>query len=504
MSLLVSKSKFLAGLQCPRLLWTYYNDRGLIPAPGPAQQFIFDTGHLVGDLAKQRYPDGIEIRCDRPDGRPDIPATVAETARLLPLRKPLFEASFSAEGRYVRADILVPAAENAWDLIEVKSSTSVKKVNLWDVAYQHDCLTLCGVELRRVYVMHLDNTYVKDGPVDPLNLFHPRDVTQEVLELISLVPPLFDRHRTIIAGGDPQTPIGPHCRSPYPCPLISECWADLPPHHVTEMYYAGKKAFKWLDSGWNTIDQVPADKLSPVQIVQQNAVASGREYFDADAVGNWLAGLRYPLWHLDFETMNPAVPLFDGTRPYQRIPFQFSLHMQAAPGSEPRHMEYLAEDPVDPRPRLLEKLRVIGPEGTVLAFNKSFELGVLAELGEDFPAFGAMCADISNRMKDLAAPFQHFDAYHPDQHGKYSLKAVLPAWTSLNYDDLDIRDGQAAARAFMRAVFPRALGFPPESVGPAHKAKILADLRSYCRLDTLAMVELLKVMYKRAPSPQHP
>jgi len=500
MTLLVSKSKFLAGLQCPRLLWTYYNNRDLIPEPGPAQQFIFDTGHLVGDLAKQRYPDGTEIKRDRPDGRPDIPATVAETTRLLPLRKPLFEASFQADGRYVRADILVPAEGNTWDLIEVKSSTAVKTINLWDVAYQYDCLNRCGLELRRLYLLHLDNTYVKDGPIDPHALFHRQDVTQEVLELVSLVPPLFDRHRTIIEEGDPQTPIGPHCRSPYPCPLKPVCWADLPPHHVTELYYAGKKAFRWLDDGWKTIDKVPTDKLSPMQTVQQNAVVSGREHFDADAVRRWLSGLRYPLWHLDFETMNPAVPLFDGTRPYQRIPFQFSLHMQAAPGAEPRHLEYLAEDPVDPRPQLLEKLRVIGPEGTVLAYNKSFELGVLAELGEDFPAFGPMCDDIRARMKDLANPFQHFDAYHPDQHGKYSLKAVLPAWTSLGYDNLDIRDGQSATRAFMQAVFPETLGLSPESVSQTHKAKILADLRSYCCLDTLAMVELLKVISARVRS----
>ncbi len=491
----ISKSKFLSGLQCPRLLWTQYNARDMIPRPGSAQQFIFDTGHLVGDWAKKGYPEGLEITCDLPDGRPDIPATIAETQRLLPLRKPLFEASFLADGRYVRADILVPVAEDAWDLIEVKPATRVKDVNLWDVAYQHDCLTRAGIKLNRLYLMHLDNTYVRQGEIEPLKLFHLQDITQQTLDLVPIVPALFDGHRNIIAGDKPDTTIGPHCQAPYPCAQIDNCWSNLPPNHVTELYYGGKKAFAWLAKGWETIDQVPPEQLTPVQLIHQAVVVSGHEHFDKIAVRRWLDSLTYPLWHLDFETMNPAVPLFDGTRPYQRIPFQFSLHRQDSPGADPRHLEYLAETPQDPRPNLLEALRAIGAKGTVLAFNKGFEQGVLAELGEDFPSYQPMTAVISSRIKDLADPFQRFEMYHPDQHGKYSLKKVLPAWTSLRYDGLDIADGQAATRAFVQAIFPDSAEI---SMGPAlDKDKVLADLRTYCGLDTLAMVELLGVMYSR-------
>ncbi len=498
MALSISKSKFLAGLQCELLLWTHYNARDRIPDPGPAQQFIFDTGHLVGDLAKRLYPGGIEIRRDRPDGRPDIPATVAETARLLPQRKPLFEASFLADGRYVRVDILVPADGEAWDLYEVKSSTQVKDVNLWDVAYQYDCLTRAGVELDRLFLMHLNNTYVRRGGLDVQALFAAEDVTTEARERAPLVPGLFDRFARVIAGDEPTVDIGPHCTSPYTCPLRDRCWAGLPEHPVTEFHRVGKKAFAWMAEGMATMAEVPADRLSAVQRVQQDAASSGQARFDAAAVRSWLDSLEYPLWHLDFETMAPAIPLFDGTRPYQRIPFQFSLHVQDTPGAEPRHIEYLATEPVDPRPGLLEALRAIGPDGTVLAFNKTFEMGVLDELARDFPAHAAMCADLNSRMKDLADIFRRFQVYHPDQKGRYSLKNVLPAWTDLAYDDLEIADGQAAARAFLQAVFPEAAGLDPASVNEAGKAKVLADLRAYCGLDTLAMVKLMEVLRREA------
>lgn len=487
MTISISKSKFLSGRQCPKLLWTQYNNKAVIPPADAGQEFIFATGHVVGDRAKALYPDGIEIDCSGPGGRPDIPATVAETA--LPLRKPLFEASFLADGRYVRVDILVPAADEAWDLIEVKSSTKVKDINLWDVAYQHDCLTRAGVKLDRLYLMHLDNTYVRQGAIDPEALFHAQDVTAEALSFAPQVPPLFDQFSQVIAGGDPQTPIGPHCRDPYTCAMVPLCWAGLPENHVTEMYYGGKKAFSWMTSGWTTIDQVPADQLSPRQLVQQRAVKNGAAHFDAPAVRRWLDRLTHPLWHLDFETMNPAVPLFQGTRPYQRISFQFSLHVQDSPGAEPRHIEYLATDDVDPRPGLLEGLKAIGPAGTVLAFNMGFENGVLAELGRDFPPYQAMTGDLADRLMDLADPFRNFDAYHPDQRGRYSLKNVLPAWTDLGYQGMEIADGQAASRGFFEAVF---------GSGTADKDGTLSALKEYCALDTLAMVELLGVLREKA------
>lgn len=505
----ISKSKFLSGLQCPLLLWTQYNDRDAIPDVAPATQYVFDMGHTVGDLAKMLYPDGIEVGADgaatapRTGGpaataatagaRPDLEATATATRDLLRHRRPLFEASFlgnePAGRRYVRADILAPSTGDpgAWDLVEVKSSTRVKDINLWDIAFQAGAIESTGVRLARLGLMHIDTSYVRRGPVEPARLFALEDVTDRARALMGEVPALFARFAATIGGARPNVPIGPHCRDPFSCPLLPVCWGGLPEDHVTTMVRAGRLAFAWMERGWDRIGQVPDTELSDLQLAQKGAVVADAPRLVKAAVRDLLAGLEYPLWNLDFESLNPAVPLFDGTRPFEQVPFQFSLHVQEAPGAEPRHVEFLSTTGDDPRPALLEALRAIGPRGTVLAFNAAFESQVLAQLGRAYPAHGAMCADLGARLRDLADPFRTFDVYHPAQRGSYSLKAVLPAWTGRGYEGLAIADGQAAGRGWHRAVYATDLA-------PGEREAILADLRAYCGRDTGAMVELLEVL----------
>jgi hypothetical protein len=184
------------------------------------------------------------------------------------------------------------------------------------------------------------------------------------------------------------------------------------------------------------------------------------------------------------------VPLFDGTRPYQRVPFQFSLHVVARPGAEPDHFEFLAETTEDPRPGLLEALGRIGPDGTVLAYNMAFEKGVLRELANDFPARADFCQDLIHRMDDLILPFRAFDLYSPAQHGSCSIKSVLPAFSNISYDALDIREGGQASAEYLRAVY----GDAPAD----ERTRILDSLRVYCGQDTYAMVELLRVLERSA------
>jgi hypothetical protein len=496
----ISKSKFLNALQCPLLLWTQFNDRDAIPLPDVAQQHIFDTGHRVGDLAKELYPDGVEVDFD-PTGRrggPTVADTVAETQKLLAERRPIFEASFLLEdgpgARYLRADVMIPAPDGAWDLIEVKSGTRVKDVNVWDVAYQADTLDRAGVLLRRLCLMHVNNQYVRSGNIAPAELFAFADITAEARARIPQIPVIFTDAVATIAGDRPRQPIGPHCTEPHTCPLIPVCWRDVPPHHVTELAGAAKKAFTLVDQGHTLITDTPDALLTPRQVIQKQAIVAGRPHVEPGAARRFLDRLQYPLWHLDFESYNPAVPLFDGTRPYQQIPFQFSLHVQDAPGAPPRHVEFLWAEASDPRPALIDALQAIGPEGTVLAFNMTFERGVLGALGEAFPAHRAMTSDLAGRLADLADPFRSWSIYHPDQRGRYSLKAVLPAFTGRGYDDLVIADGQAAGREWVRVVH----GDPAPAA--ADRDATLAALRAYCERDTYAMVELLEVLATLAQS----
>jgi len=485
----LSKSSYLKGLQCTKLLWTYLHRRELIPAANAAQQHIFDTGHLVGDLAKELYPGGIEVPMDFDD----LATTASETSRLLarpwPDQTPIFEASFLVDQRYCRVDVLVPVQEETelrWDLIEVKSSARVKDVNVQDVAFQCDTLQRAGVSLRNLYLMHVDTTYTCGDDFDVQKFFHLEDIGERVQHVLQYVPQTVDRLSQAVAGGDPDIPLGPHCTKPYTCSLIDHCWSELPDDNVTDLTYGRALGFDLLNRGIFRLADAPTSELSPRQRIQQQAVISGQPHRDPVALRTWLDSLSYPLHHLDFETMNPAVPPFSGVRPFQQVPFQFSLHIQATPGAAPQHVEFIATEPSDPRGALLQALHAIGETGTILAWNMSFEKGVLNNLAEVFPDEAEWLAGLNDRLVDLMVPFRSFAYYHPAQKGSCSLKAVLPALTGLDYQHLEIADGNHAAHAYAEAVH----GTP----APAAKEKTLSQLLAYCELDTLAMVKILDVI----------
>ena len=496
----ISKSKYLNGLQCPKLLWTYFNNRKAIPEADESQQHIFETGHMVGDLAKRLYPGGKEVpMVFQADDALDL--TVTATRDLMNRRIPIFEASFLVDDRYCRVDALVPvpgpdgdrSSGDQWDLVEVKSSTRVKDVNLNDVAFQYDTLTRAGVNLNRLYLMHVDTGYLRGDRFEVGRFFHLEDVTERALRLTDYVPLAMAKMMDTVSGPDPDTPIGPRCTSPYTCPLKGSCWSVLPKDSVTDLYRSGSRAFDFLDEGIFALADVPEAKLTPRQIIQKKAVTSGDVQVDREALRPWMRGLKYPLYHLDFETMNPAIPPLPGTRPYQRIPFQFSLHIQENRGERPRHVEYLATwndepEPGDPRPGLVEALKAIGPDGTVLCWNMGFEKGVLEDLAELFPAEVEFLAGIVERMEDLIIPFRSFWVYHPRQQGNCSLKAVLPALTDFGYDELAIADGNHAARQYQQALYG--------NVAVKERATIFNNLREYCRLDTMAMVAILSRLEK--------
>ena len=502
-SLYISKSKYLSGLQCPKLLWTHFNARESIPEADAAQKHIFDTGHMVGDLAKRLYPGGKEVPLIfNADDALDL--TVTATRDLMKQRIPIFEASFLIDGRYCRVDILVPvpgpdgtrSSGDEWDLIEVKSSTRVKDVNVNDVAFQYDALTRSGVSINRLFLMHVDTGYVRGESFETERFFHLEDITDRAMRLIDYVPSALNRMFDTIAGPDPDTPIGPRCTSPYTCPLKESCWSVLPENNVTDFYRSGPRAFALLDQGIFTIGNAPESKLTPRQMIQKKAVTENEIQVDSESLRRWIGGLKYPLYHLDFETMNPAIPPLQGLRPYQRIPFQFSLHIQEDPGARPRHVEHLAtwnDEPLpgDPRPGLVQALKAIEPDGgTVLCWNMGFEKGVLEDLAEVFPTEAERLAELVERMDDLIIPFRSFWVYHPLQKGNCSLKAVLPALTDFNYDELAIGDGMHAARQYQQAVYG--------NVAVKERAMIFKNLLEYCKLDTMAMVEILRRLEKLA------
>lgn len=485
----VSKSKFLWGSQCRKLLWVAYNAKDQIPEPDAAQQAIFDRGHEVGALAKQLFPGGIEVSA----GVSDFEQVLQKSLEAVKLRKPLFEAGFVYSGGFARVDILNPVSGGAWDIIEVKSGTDVKDVNLLDLAFQAFVYSGAGLNIRRCCLMHVDRNYVRRGAVDPKKFFKLADVTKDVSGLSrEIEPQLEDMFAAIRRKQEPEIKIGPHCSDPYDCPLTDQCWAFLPPDSVFNLYYGGKKCWRLLQEGVVNLKDIPESvDLTDRQTIQRKVALTGQPHIDRKALASFLKRLRYPVSFLDFETISTAIPMFDGLSPWQQVPFQFSLHRQAAPGAMPEHHAFLADGRVDPRPEFLNRLHdSIGDMGTVVVYNEKFEKGVLDRLADTFPEHAVWIEAVKPRIIDLLEPFQSFDYYHPEQHGSASIKAVLPVLTGRSYADLEIQEGGQASLEFLRVHF----GDVPE----AERRKVRGQLERYCGQDTEGMIWIVDALRRLA------
>ncbi|MFC1914883.1 DUF2779 domain-containing protein [Chloroflexota bacterium] len=476
---LLSKSKYLNGLQCPKLLWMQINDPKRLPQVDIATQFIFDQGHLVGELAKKLFPEGIDVPPN------DFMGNIAATGKHLNERKILFEAGILAGQIYSRLDVLRPINEDQWDIIEVKSSTSVKDVNIHDVAFQRHCCESQGLSINHCYLAYINNQYARDGEINPQELFKIDDITDLVEEasheILDRVDNMFE---DMTREKCPEIGIGPHCRDPYECEL-AECWDFLPEQNIFNLYYGGKKCFELYDSGIFTVKEIPDSyKLNGKQSIQKTCEISGQPHVDKEAIADFLSTLQYPIYYLDFETIGPAVPLYDGTRPYQAVPFQFSLHVVNNEESDPEHFSFLASGIDDPRPAFLAELKkLLCNAGSIVVYNQGFEEGILKELAKMFPEYDNWITSVRGRLVDLLQPFRSFYYYHPKQKGSASIKRVLPALTGKGYDGMEISEGTEASIKYYTVTYCEAT--------EEECNKVRADLEKYCALDTEGMIWIM-------------
>jgi hypothetical protein len=479
----ISKSKYLAGLQCHKLLWYHYNAKDEIPDPDAGTQAIFDQGHLVGDYAKKLFPDSIEIKTEYNE----IEKTLNESQKALQFRRPLFEAGFKFKNAFARADILNPVDKDTWDIIEVKSSTEVKDINLQDVTLQRYVYEGAGLKIRKCWIYFINNQYIRKGDIEPEKLFSKEEITDEVEILLPSVEKNLRRMADVIQLAKyPDIKIGPQCNDPYDCPLIDNCWSFLPKDNVFTLTRIGKKGFELLEEGISDIKDIPKDyQLTDKQVIQIEAFHSQKPNINKEGIRNFLDTLDYPLFFLDFETFMTAIPLYKDVRPYQVIPFQYSLHIQNSAIEEPEHYSFLADGKKDPRPEILKLLKkLLGNSGSIIAYNAGFEKGKLADASATFAEYKDWFEGIQNRIVDLLSPFRAFDYYHPAQNGSASLKAVLPALTGKSYEGMEIADGGTASNEYLRITFGDI-----ETIDRQH---VRDQLGEYCGLDTMAMVWIVE------------
>jgi hypothetical protein len=478
----LTKSRFLAGRQCKKLLWYRVFDKDSIPEVTLGQEAIFDQGDEVGELARKCFPSGVLVTQET------TAKNVAQTAELLPKRVPLFESGFRFDDVYCRTDILLPNADGSWDLVEVKSGTRVKenKVYLWDVAFQYYCLKRCGIDVRKCYLMLVDREYVCEGKLDVTAFFKREDVTGEAFLLLDDVERGIAEMTAFFAETTcPSVDIGEHCDKPYECPMKGVCWAHIPAHSVFNLHrMKTAKKFALYREGIIAVTDVPPDRLSDKQLIQYEAERSGEPYVDQGVIRDFLNTLIYPTYYMDFETVFPVIPLQDGLRPFDHLVFQYSVHVQRTPGGELMHHEFLAEGTDDPRRAFIEGLlRDVGNAGTVMVYNAPFEGGRLKELAEIFPEYAAQIKSLLKRIVDLYVPFRSMAYYHPDQNGSTSIKKVLPALTGKGYLGMDIANAGDACTKYFFGVYKNDERFPKET--------LFSALREYCGLDTKAMAMIV-------------
>ncbi len=478
----LSKSKLMSARQCLKRLHLEVH-RPELKKISRATEAAFATGHHVGDVARQIYSNDKGVYIPYEGG---LTHALKKTARLLSEgpKFPLFEATFQYGGVLVRVDALLPDG-GAWRIVEVKASTSVKDEHVFDCAIQRWVFEGLGYKLTSISVAHVDNTFVYGGDGDFNGFLQEVDQTTDTSLILSAVPEWIAKAK--VAAGDviPDIGVGAQCVRPYDCPFTTHCWPSATGYPVQGLGGSKAKLGEFIAHGYEDVRDVPKDRLTAKQVRIQEVTLSGKQELLPGAK-DFVDALAYPRYYLDFETIMPAVPIWAGTRPYETLPFQWSCHYEAAEG-ELEHAEFLDLSGAPPMRRLAESLiRVLGSSGPVLMYT-SYEKRIISALADGFPDLAGTLHAIIDRLVDLK-PATEQNYYHPDMTGSWSLKAVLPVIAAgIEYGELEgIQEGTAASEGYLEVIDPAT----PEP----RRAELKDQLLRYCKLDSEAMVRLVRFL----------
>jgi hypothetical protein len=476
----LSKTLFLKGVQCPKALYLNKYHPELKDEISDEKVNLFKSGTEVGLLAQQLFPGGIEIPYEGLSHQEQLEETQKAIGDGVQV---LYEATFSFDSVFVKNDLL-RQGKKGWELYEVKGGTSISEVYLNDLALQYYVVTGAGLPINKAFLVYINNNYVRNGAIEPEKLFNVEEVTKKVLEKQSWIKEEIDRLRRMLSKKEPQISIGPQCENPYGCDFIGHCWKDIPEDSVFDLRGRGTDRFSLYSKGYIDLCQVPLELVSQGQSFQIEAHLNQSEIIDSQPIREFLDTLWYPLYFLDFETIQFAIPQYSGTRPYQQIPFQYSLHYLENEGGDLKQYEFFGDPHTDFREGLIKKLsQQIPANACILAYNASFEKTCLQNMADWFPKYDKKLNKLIDNLRDLAIPFRNKSVYHWKMKGSYSLKNVLPCLVDdLSYKTLEIRDGGMAMDGFRSLL---------ETLDIEQRTSIRQALLDYCRLDTLAMVKIL-------------
>jgi hypothetical protein len=478
----LSKSRLMSARQCLKRLHLEIHRPELI-VHSAATEAAFATGHAVGEIAQQIYGNEDAVVIPYEGG---MDHALKKTARLVKEgpQYPIFEATFQHGGVLVRVDALLPDGD-AWRIVEVKASTSVKEEHVFDCAAQRWVFEGLGYQLSNITLAHVDNTFVYEGEGDFDGLLTEADESESTGHIMPLVPEWIATAREAARGDEPDVGVGAQCFHPYECPFISHCWPSDTEYPVQGLRGGKAKLGELIAEGYRDVRDVPVNRLSEKQQWIQKVTRSGRAEKLPGARG-FVDSLDYPRYYLDFETIMPAIPIWPGTRPYETLPIQWSCHYEAEPGVV-KHADFLDISGYPPMRVLAESLiRVVGKEGPVLTYT-NYENKVLQGLIARYPDLEASLQAIVDRLVDLHPPTQQF-YYHPAMAGSWSLKAVLPTIASeMDYKELEgIQEGTAASEGYLEAIQP--------DTSEQRKGELKEQLLAYCKFDTEGLVRLVQFL----------
>lgn len=439
---ILSKSTFMYGVQCPLRLYLHKFKPELRNPPDEGQEAIFSVGTEVGLLAQQVFPGGIDVSPPDPYSYPISAERTQEAIKSGVMV--IYEATFYFDGIMCAVDILVNK-KGKWYAYEVKSVNSIKNQHSLDASLQYYVITNSGLSIEDFSIMHFDKEYVKRGEIEVNKLFKSTSVLEEIIENQEFIESKSSELKEMLSKKViPIIEPGDHCSKPYECDFTNHCWKN----------------------------------------VVEEKVDYGKVSINKKGIKEFLNELEYPLHFFDFETVGYAVPVYDESRPYQAVPFQYSLHIQKEKGAELEHMYFLGDGINDPREALFkEMLKHVNVKGSILVWYKPFETGKLKDLARDYPKYTTQINSILERIVDLMEPFKQGHYSHPEFEGSASIKKVMPVLIpELSYGDLEIQDGMTASTTYGSI----------KDLPPKEQEKIRQALLDYCHLDTLAMVKIFE------------
>ena len=498
----ISKSEFMMFLKHPAWLWLKKFDKAKLPEVDEALQLRFDEGALFESYAEKTFPDAVKLGYKHDNGEFSgtmyyaLPETTLKEIKKG--TKVILQGRLEADNLTSIFDVIERVDSKTFDLYEIKSSTSAKPEHIPDLAFQTIVLEKSGFKVRNISVLHVNNKYVRKGDIDPNGITAKTDVTERVRESIPETLENIEKAFKILSSKtmpdiSPRYVNGGSEVMAEWLDIYQAIKGDFSKYSIYKLCSLKPETVAWLeDNGIEALEDIPLEcPLNERQERQVLAMRTGEQHINTEEIKNFMDALEYPLYFFDYETLSGVIPNFDGHRPYQQVPFQYSLHILREPGGELEHKEYLHTENIEPSRFVLKHLQEdFEGKGSIVSWSMKFEKARNTDMAKSYPEYEKFLLNLNDRMVDLMTPFSKGWFVDKDFFGSASIKAVLPVLLpELSYKALEISGGADAQRIWMETVL--------KGLNSEKKEKIMEDLRKYCELDTYAMYAIYKYLVDR-------